>query len=91
MPKLAYKGATVQYQRVKAKKAPKIEEVELTEEQRREAEQRAFEEQKQKDALSEKQPAWKLYINLEDKNEIMRQDFWEKMVDNQFEEMAGDE
>jgi len=27
IPKLKYKGATVQYQRIRAKKAPKIEEV----------------------------------------------------------------
>ena len=32
VPKLSYKGATVQFQRVRAKKAPKIQEVELTQE-----------------------------------------------------------
>ena len=44
MPKMSYKGATVQYQRVKAKKAPKIEEVEMTEEERLEFERKGLEE-----------------------------------------------
>lgn len=35
LPKLSYKGATVQWQRIKAKKGPKIEEVELSEEEKR--------------------------------------------------------
>ena len=44
VPKLNYKGATVQFQRVRAKKAPKIQEVELTPEQRQELERKNLEE-----------------------------------------------
>ena len=32
IPKMKYKGATVQFQRVKAKKTPKIQEVEMNDE-----------------------------------------------------------
>ena len=65
MPKLKYKGATVQFQRVRAKKAPKIEEVEMTPEERAELERKAFEEEKRKEALAEKKPEWQLYYDLE--------------------------
>ena len=58
MPKLKYKGATVQFQRIKAKKAPKIQEVELTPEERAELERKAFDEEKMKEALAEKKPDW---------------------------------
>ena len=58
MPKLKYKGATLQFQRIKAKKGPKIEEVEMTPEERAELERKAFEEEKRKEALQEKKPDW---------------------------------
>lgn len=44
IPKLKYKGATVQYQRVKAKKAPKIQEVEMTQKERDAFEKKGLEE-----------------------------------------------
>lgn len=40
---MKYKGATIQWQRVKAKRAPKIQEVELTEEERAELEKQGLE------------------------------------------------
>ena len=43
IPKVKYKGATIQWQRVKAKRAPKIQEVELTEEERAELEKQGLE------------------------------------------------
>ena len=46
IPKMKYKGATVQWQRVKAKRGPKIQEVELTDEERAALEKKGFEEQK---------------------------------------------
>ena len=34
IPKMKYKGSTVQYQRVRAKKGPKIQEMEMSEEEK---------------------------------------------------------
>ena len=83
MPKLSYKGATVQFQRVRAKKAPKIQEVELTQEQREELERKNLEEQKIKEAMAEKKPAWQLYFSLKesDGDTIMKQDHWLKVIE----------
>ena len=90
MPKMNYKGATVQFQRVKVKKAPKIEEVEMTEEERHELEKKALEEQKIKESLAEKKPQWNLYYDLKGDSEIMTRDYWTKLIDEQFENVAGD-
>ena len=46
IPKMKYKGDTVQFQRIRAKKAPKIEEVDstnFTEEEKRQMEQKGLE------------------------------------------------
>ena len=91
MPKLKYKGATVQFQRIKAKKAPKIQEVELTPEERAELERKAFEEEKMKEALAEKKPEWQLYYDLEGDENLLTQQYWTKVIDDQFELIAGDE
>lgn len=91
VPKLNYKGATVQFQRVRAKKAPKIQEVELTQEQREELEKRNLEEQKMKEALAEKKPAWTLYYDLAGTDAIMTQEYWTKLVDSEFEKKVGGE
>ena len=72
VPKLNYKGATVQFQRVRAKKAPKIQEVELTQEQREEMERKHLEEQKLKEALAEKKPAWQLYYDLAGNSSLLK-------------------
>jgi hypothetical protein len=39
---LKYKGATVQFQRVRAKKAPKIQEMEMSEEDRKKIEDKSY-------------------------------------------------
>jgi len=56
IPKIKYKGDTIQYQRVKAKKGPKIQEVQMTEEEKKALAQRAFDEEKRREALREKEP-----------------------------------
>ena len=91
MPKLKYKGATVQFQRIKAKRAPKIEEVELTPEERAELERKALEEEKIKEALAEKKPEWQLYYDLEGDESLMTQEYWTKVIEDKFELIAGDE
>ena len=42
IPKMKYKGTTVQFQRVRAKKGPKIQEMEMTEEQKQALESLSF-------------------------------------------------
>ena len=69
----------MQFQRVRAKKAPKIQEVELTPEQRAEMERKNLEEQKLKEAMAEKKPTWQLYYNLLDESEggdILSKTYW---------------
>ena len=61
VPKMKYKGDTIQFQRIKIKKGPKISEVQMTDEERKELEQKAFEEEQRKEALREKEPNWKMY------------------------------
>ena len=61
---MKYKGNTIQLQRIRAKKAPKIQEVQLSDEEKKKMEQRALEEYKRLDALREKEPKWKLYCIL---------------------------
>ena len=43
---MKYKGGTVEFQRVKAKKAPKIQEVEMSDAERKRLEAKALEQQK---------------------------------------------
>ena len=91
MPKMKYKGATVQFQRIKAKKGPKIQEVELSPEERAELERKALEEQKAAEALAEKKPDWKLFYDLEGDEDMLTRDYWTKVIEDQFEQIAGDE
>lgn len=91
VPKLNYKGATVQYQRIRAKKTPKIQEVELTQEQKEAMERQHLEEQKIKDAMSEKKPTWNLYYGLgESQDVLMEKDYWLKTFEDHFEQKVGD-
>lgn len=62
---MKYKGTYVQWQRVKAKRAPKIQEVEMTEEERAAIEKKGLEEQKIKDLVQEITPAWHFYCDME--------------------------
>ena len=65
IPKIKYKGDTIQYQRVRAKKTPKIQEVPMTEEEKAALEQRALEEERRREAMREKEPDWKLYCIMD--------------------------
>lgn len=66
---MKYKGKTVQFQRVRAKKGPKIQEmndVENNEEERQRLETKSFEHQKRKmvEEVVEATPDWQLYCIL---------------------------
>lgn len=89
IPKMKYKGATVQFQRIKAKKNPKIQEIEMSPEERAEMERKGLEEQKLKESQAEKQPQWKLYCATE--AAYFDQKHWIAVIDRAFEESAGDE
>lgn len=61
----------------------------MSDEERFEMERRGFEEQKLKEAMTEKQPSWQLYCYMGESQ--FDQDYWTQLVDQQFEEAAGDE
>ena len=53
---------------MKVKKGgPKIQEVEMTEEEKQQLAERAMEEERRKEALREKEPKWKLFCILDDR------------------------
>jgi len=66
---------------VRAKKTPKIQEVELTEEQREELERNNLEDQKIKDALAEKKPNWQLYYDLKGSETILTREYWTDLIE----------
>lgn len=72
IPKMKYKGDTIQYQRIKAKKGPKIEEVSMTEEEKKRLQEKAMEEERRKEALREKEPKWQLFCVM---NSRLNSDF----------------
>ncbi|CDW72984.1 protein kinase domain protein [Stylonychia lemnae] len=89
LPKMKYKGKTIQYQRVRAKKAPKIQEMEMSEEERKNLEAKGLEQVKNKvQEVVEKTPEWQLYCILKQENEqkqeylerFDQEDFWNNMV-----------
>lgn len=95
IPKMKYKGSTIQYQRIKVKKGPKITEVEMTEEERKAMEEKALAEEKRREALREKEPKWKLYCILDERlnKDFGNQEFIsEKIIKNAYEnDCTGDE
>lgn len=94
IPKMKYKGSTIQFQRVKAKKGPKIQEVPMTEEQRRRVEERAMEEERKREALREKEPAFKLYCILDGRlnQDFSKEEYIQSIVKASFEnDHVGDE
>ena len=62
---MKYKGDTVQWQRVKAKKGPKIQEMQMTPEEKQRMEEKAMEEERKREALREKEPAFNLYMVMD--------------------------
>jgi len=62
---MKYKGDTVEFQRIKVKKGPKIQEVEMTEEEKQQMEEKAMEEERRREAVREKEPKFKLYCVMD--------------------------
>ena len=95
IPKMKYKGSTIQYQRIRAKKGPKISEVEMTPEEKKAMEEQAFEEEKRREAMREKEPKWKLYCILDERlnKDFASEDFvTNKIIKTAFDnECTGDD
>ena len=94
IPKMKYKGATIAYQRIKVKKSAKISEVEMTPEERKAMEQRALDEERRKEAIREKEPAWNLYCVLDERlnKEFGTEGYLSKIVSDSYEnDAAGDD
>mmetsp|Transcript_18266 Transcript_18266/g.31248 ORF Transcript_18266/g.31248 Transcript_18266/m.31248 type:complete len:464 (-) Transcript_18266:43-1434(-) len=94
VPKMKYKGATVQFQRIRAKKGPKIQEVQMTEEEKQRLQQKAIDEQMRREALREKEPKWKLYCIMHKRlnQELSREEYLKKLVDEAFDnDCVGDQ
>lgn len=93
MPKMKYKGASVETQRVKGKKGAKIQvvETEMTDEERKLLEERELQEQRHREAMAEKEPEWKLYVDIEGCKDFESGDYWRKYLEEEAEQFAGDE
>jgi hypothetical protein len=65
IPKMKYKGDTVQWQRIKARKGPKIQEVEMSEEEKKLLQENALEEERRREAIREKEPKFTLFCILD--------------------------
>ena len=63
----------------------------MTPEERAELERKGLEEHRMKAALEEKKPAWQLYYDLEGDESITTPEYWTKVIEDQFELIAGDE
>lgn len=59
----------------------------MTEEERKAMEQRAFEEERRKEAMREKEPAWSLFCVLDERlnKEFANQAYLEQLVKEEFE------
>lgn len=78
---MKYKGATIQPQRVKAKKGPKITTVsenDLTPEEIQKMQQKSFENEKRREMEEkEKTPEWKIYVDLKGNKDLGTKEHWE--------------
>ena len=64
VPKMKYKGKTIQFQRIRAKKNPKIEQLDskiLSEDEQKEIQERSYSKVKELDVVKQNRPDWKLY------------------------------
>ena len=63
----------MQFQRVRAKKAPKIQEMEMSEEDKKKIEDKSFQQQKRKmvEEIVENTPEWLLYCVLNDEPNVL--------------------
>jgi hypothetical protein len=94
IPKMKYKGDTIQWQRVKAKKGPRIQEVEMTEEERKRVEERAMEEERRREALREKEPDFNLYCIMDKRlnKDFGTTEYIQSIITSAFEnDSVGDE
>lgn len=92
LPKMKYKGKTIQFQRVRAKKGPKIQDIggssqEISEEERKKMEAKGLEQMKGSSKVKEvveNTPQWQLYcvlkqVDPEKKEYVSRfssEEFW---------------
>ena len=81
---LKYKGKTVQWQRIRAKKNPKIEQLNskpLSEEEQQKIQNENFAKVKEQAFLAQHKADWKLYcIHKQLKNVIFDSSWWEKQI-----------
>lgn len=94
IPKMKYKGSTIQFQRVKAKRGPKIQEVQMTEEERNQLEEKAMDEERRREALREKEPKFNLYSILHQRlnKDFSQEAYIQQIVKESFEnDCVGDE
>jgi len=93
IPKMKYKGDTVAFQRIKARKGPKIQEVEMSEEEKKIMEEKALEEERRREALREKEPKFKLFCILDGRlnKDFSNREYLGQIVKNAFEGEVGDE
>ena len=94
IPKMKYKGDTIQFQRIKVKKGPKIQEMKMTEEEKRRLEERAMEEERRREALREKEPKWSLYCIMDQKlsKDFGNEDYLQQIIKDAYEtEAVGDD
>ena len=61
----------------------------MTDAEREAMERKGLEEQKLKEALTEKQPDWHIFCYMGESQ--LTQEYWTSVVDQQFEQAAGDE
>lgn len=93
MPKMSYKGSFVETQRIKGKKSPKIEPMEMSAEKKKEMGEHLLAEQKAREAAAEKEPKWNFFCDLYGrKQEFSDGDYWKLYLENAAENVgAGDE
>ena len=81
-------------QRVKAKKGPKIEQLDskqISEEEIRELEEKGLAEEKKREEPSEKVPDWKLFVDLTGNVNLREATHWANLVTKSKETIEGAE
>ena len=54
-------------------------------------ERKNLEEEKLKDALTQKKPEWSIYYDMKSDGSILTRDYWNNLIEAAFNEQAGDE
>lgn len=63
----------------------------MTEDERRELEERALNEQRLRESMAEKEPVWQLFVDLEGRKEYESGEYWRTKLEEEAEMYAGDE